>query len=474
MLTVIFTLTIGGTVLAAPARLYAAESVQVAAAPAPAIPESLSDTAAWQLTLDYEDTRVEGVVAGAAGPILVTDHGAMGLDPHTGETTWSYTRPAKTVHFGAGCWEASIWCYGVLSPDRNHLVLGYDAGRLGTPLVVLNTANGEVAFEHYYSDRTWRGKNRGTEFDRREGPSIQVTDNVLWVGQEILSLTDGSLQATLSDDYDARYGSEDCPRDDVQSCRQLFPPEHGGHSTLVLGSTCWNPNYVYEENDQSVWCEVAIAPDDDPTGIITVDAVVPKSAAWPRLVFADGWTVRYADPEAAYATLSEQTSREQTEKLNFPLEAVSIDALSGTESAPSIPLGEFNGPIDDYWMHPRTITLFQAQANPDETGSRSVFDTTSGHIYTYDELAEQTSGYTYLDSLRFSSNGASTNVIRTDDSIALLLRNLDLNRSALPGDDLDTNLLQAPGVIAVVARQYTYTVNGDLDRTTTVIVGFCG
>lgn len=465
------TLAVGAVTLALPAEHYAAESVQVPAAPAQPVPESLSDSVTWRRAIQIPNTGdlhpIGGVIAGAAGPIVITDHGAMGLDPDTGETTWSYTRSGKLVKFGDDhCWkEGNAWCYATISPDRSRLVLGYDAGRLGTPLVVLDTTTGEVAFEYVF--------HRGSI--ARRGPStIQVTDHVLRVGYDVLSLRDGSLQASLLDllwDYDS---TTYCQNRDISPCRDSFGPTQGGHSTLVYGTICGNPGHpenIEPKDDRNRWCELITAPDDDPTALTLVDAVVPTSRDAPEYV--GGWTVRYADPDAAYTELSRHQDPEEVDTLSFPLEAVSLDALAGTDDVDPVALGSLNRP--EYNRSTRTLAVLGAAPTAEEATVQARFDPVTRTVYHVDDAHSALSGPGYLDDLRLSAPQAQEGIdlVRSDGTVAL---HLDYYSEDPAQEPYYTSydapyIVQAPGVIAVVDLHSAQDSSSDGYRHELVVYG---
>lgn len=71
----------------------------------PALPRSFASTAAWSQDIH----NMAEVVVGAAGPVVLSSDGVVGLNPADGSTRWTY--PRKHARF--------IRCYS--SPDRRHL-----------------------------------------------------------------------------------------------------------------------------------------------------------------------------------------------------------------------------------------------------------------------------------------------------------------------------------------------------------------
>ncbi|PHP52777.1 hypothetical protein BW737_008015 [Actinomyces ruminis] len=440
--------------------MHASESVQVPDAAVAPIPDVLGEEVAWQQVIRYDDRdAITGVTAGAAGPIIVTTHGASGLDSATGEQTWSYTRPDSLVRIGNPCDSKTgldglpepyddASCYAVLTPDRSRLVLGYDADQ-GLLLVVLDTTTGEAVFEHTHTYGGGEGRNTGA----RKRSYVHVTDRVLMVGEKVLSLDDGSPLATVPTSALPDVGlTNDCPRDDVELCERLEGPSSGGHATLILGLACWRPDHDYDKN--STWCEVQIAPDDDPTAIQTVAGVVPAEYGGPEAI--EGWIVRYADPDAAYAELS-QSSREGTEPAEeaagrgLPLEAVDLDSVSGSRPAETVPLDGLGGTVRSYRIrHPYRVLT--AEGNPEETeqAAEAYIVPSADEAYTGEELAGQTSGAAYLETLNVHrSKDEGVSVVRPDGEVVLHLDDYPAATDWLPTSG-SGYVLRAPGVVAVV------------------------
>ncbi|PHP52776.1 hypothetical protein [Actinomyces ruminis] len=395
------------------------------------IPEALGQQVRWQRVIDNNDAEiyhVEGVLAGASGPIIVTGHGAMGLDPETGETTWSYRDPETTVSVtGYGVVSAErAHGQAVLSPDGTRLVLGLSTAtdNYATRLVGLDTATGEVLFDH-----TVTGYAILTE--RAVDLHIQVTDHVVMAEREVISLEDGTVLATLPPDPAVVDGNRQCLRTDVESCDSYWPGSQGGHSTLILDSTCWSPGLT-----ATSWCELTLAPDDNPTASRRVGGFVPIDRStgdaegqsnvdgdnlddvYPVLTppVLDGWAIRYSDADAAYAAMRD----DEADPLSLPLEAVSLDALVGTDDISPVPLGASGQTVRDYGA--RTLAVVGANADPGDT---VVFDPATRQVQGVDQALEQGTGPTYLDALTVTRSGSDLDITRPDGSVALHLAEYD-------------------------------------------------
>ncbi|MDU0347958.1 hypothetical protein [Actinomyces sp. MRS3W] len=469
VLTAALVLAVGAAALAIPQSLYALTSVQVPAAAVALAPETLGEEVAWQRVIRHDDPdAITGVSAGAAGPIVVTNHGAWGLDPATGEPTWSYTRPASLLRIGNPCdattgldgpldpyTDAS--CYAVVSPDRGSLVLGYDAGALGTLLVVVDTTSGEVAFERmaYGGDEDSRGARKHSD--------VHVTDHVLMVGEEVLSLESGRRLATVPEnatpapyDYSNRYLSYDCPND-VAWCWEHKGPSTGGHATVILGLTCWRPDQDFDKH--SNWCEARIVPDDDPTAVRVVEGIVGPGNGGPEVI--DGWAVRYADPDAAYATLA-QSSLEDTDPADqaaardLSLEAVDLDSVSDPEPEEAMPLNGIGGAVHAYrTQHPyRVLTVEgmpkEAERSAEDAEPEVYVVPSAGGAYTAAELARLSSGAAYLETLNVHrSKNEGVSAVGPDGEAVLQLEDYPAADNQFPTSGAGY-ILRAPGVVAVV------------------------
>ncbi|PHP52781.1 hypothetical protein [Actinomyces ruminis] len=416
-----------------------ARSVWLTAVRPVSVPVTLDDDVAWQRVFG-EDEPVLGVIAGTFSPLVITDHGVLGLDPNSGYTDWIQTRPASTIKLGdcdGDQQEAS--CYAALSPDRTHLVIAYGAGPTRTLFVGIDTATGRIAFEHmhHHSNHDWSGdENR-----------LQITDHVLMVDDEVLSLTDGSVLATVPD---TRFPTCEDDWGCATSGWEHASFFQGGHSTLVLGTYC--------PSDREGWCELTLAPDDDPTAITTVGGVVPAgSQAGPVVV--DGWTARYRDPDTVYTKLAEQDPG-AAGAVTHPLDAVNLDALSGAAPTPAVPLGDLAAPVRDH----ATRTL-RVQAGSSAGSADVVFEPATGKVGTVRELTERASGRGYLDALTtsrsgdaYSPQGMGFDVVAPDGDVAVHLDGEDIEDDATiyAADQHyldDGYLVPAPGIIALVCSR---------------------
>ncbi|WP_146750882.1 hypothetical protein [Actinomyces sp. Z5] len=457
---------------ASPTPTTAAVSTTAPAGMAADIPDTLGQQVRWQRVIDDDDAEiyhVEGVLAGASGPIVVTGHGAMGLDPETGETTWSYRDPEGTMPVtGYGVVSAErAHGQAVLSPDGTHLVLGLSSStsNFATRLVGLDTGTGEVLFDHEVT-------GYAIVSERAVDLHIQVTDHVVMAEREVISLEDGSVLATLPPDPAVVDGDRQCLRTDVGSCESFWPGSQGGHSTLILDSTCWSPGQT-----ATSWCELTLAPDDDPTASRQVGGFVPidrttgdaegqstvdgdnLDSVCPVLTppVVDGWVIRYSDVDAAYAAMRD----DDADPLSLPLEAMSLDALVSTNDAAPVPLGTSGQTVRDYGA--RTLAVAGADGKP---GDAVVFDPATRQVQGVDQALEQGTGAVYLDALTVTRSGRDLDITRPDGSVALHLTEYDARI-----EHTDAYLVPAPGVIVAVERHRTTSEDGKTDESEVVIFG---
>ncbi|NDR53148.1 hypothetical protein [Actinomyces sp. 565] len=453
MIAMILTVGLAVTALAAPARVYVSQSVQVAAAAGQPVPETLGSQFTWQRVFDRRaEDRIHGIIPGSAGPIAITEHGAEGLDPSTGETTWSYRRKAHTTHLALNdppCGEEEqVHCHAALSPDRAHLVIVY-AGVDGSLFVSLDTATGEVTFERTVVD--WRGS----------AVPFQITDHVVTAGAEVLSLSDGSVVAELPDrgagsDQSGAQRPEYARGSGPGTPRIDSPFLQGGHSTLILGAKCTDPSTISEN---ATWCEVTVAPDTDPGASRTVEGIVPVYSHRDHtgIAIVDGWTVRFSDPAAVRESLG---TRFDAESLGYSIEAVSLDTLSGVDAdTQPVTLGDLDRPISPNAASTLGIRDPEAYAYRSYRPALSVvFDPMTEQVYSAGDLTEQATGRGYFDTLIVKKNleHSGLDVLDLNEKVVL---HLGLGQVASPEDFVAANdiplvssgyLVPAPGTVVLV------------------------
>ncbi|PHP52773.1 hypothetical protein BW737_007995 [Actinomyces ruminis] len=397
-------------------------------------------------------------MSGSVGPIVITEHGAQGLDSSTGATTWSYSRQAHTIHLtdylDPTCdKDQQAQCYAALSPDRTHLVIVYSGGVGGDLFVALDTATGEATFEHRAID--WR----------KQGIPIQITDHVIAVGTELISLADGSVVAELpGHDTASRLGDTPEPTyahtSNSEASRIHSPFLQGGHSTLILGSSCTAIGF---DADHATWCEITIAPDNNPTATMTVDGVVPifEDREYAGLTVVDGWTVRYSDPEATYEDLE---ARFNLDSLGYSIDAVNLDTLSSSVTdVQSVTLGDLDRPVlpgNAYTLGIRDPDTYSYTYQRPTLSV--VFDPVTGQVQSAAELTEHAAGVGYLDTLIVEgTEDLALNVLDLNDDVVLRLDSDDIATPEYTFSAEDTlyvrggYLASAPGIVALTYERST-------------------
>ena len=250
----------------------------------PALPRSFASTAAWSQDIH----NMAEVVAGAAGPVVLSSDGVVGLNPADGSTRWTY--PRKHARF--------IRCHP--SPDRRHLAVTLDAtdgeqpeGMSIEPLVVvLDTVTGRVTYEGFMQEGV-----------------LQLTDSVLLNGATGYSLADGS-----------RLWSID--KEDVSVSPDTWPYSGtAGHSTFLLRGTQRRPDG--EESSDGVYGIYTLMPDTAPS--VRRESAPLLTDGRGNLLVIDGWVAAFTQTPTP---IDFQTSPE-----GWAAQAVNLDAMAGVAGA---------------------------------------------------------------------------------------------------------------------------------------------
>ena len=250
----------------------------------PALPRSFASTAAWSQDIH----NLAEVVAGAAGPVVLSSDGVVGLNPADGSTRWTY--PRKHARF--------IRCYP--SPDRRHLAVTLDAtdgeqpeGMSIEPLVVvLDTVTGRVTYEGFMQEGV-----------------LQLTDSALLNGATGYSLTDGS-----------RLWSIDV--EDVSVSPDTWPYSGtAGHSTFLLRGTQRRPDG--QESSDGVYGTYTLMPDTAPSVRRESAPLLTDGRGDPFVV--DGWVAAFTQTPTPIDF--------QTSPTGWAAQAVNLDAMAGVAGA---------------------------------------------------------------------------------------------------------------------------------------------
>ena len=261
------------------------------AAQLPAYPTGFASTEMWTKNL----ASGQDVIAGAAGPIVLTSDGVTGLDPRDGSNRWSYQRKGSTAK--------DI----ITSPDGRYLAMRFEEPVVYTSLIntdgdldastpkttiVLDTITGATVFD-------WRGDN-----------PLQLTDSAALYGTTAYSLKDRSTMWDLRKlTIDGVSGAESA---------QAAYSGAAGHSAFVLSLPSGDHNVAVPQNDPTATHELPdLTPQSPPqtTGGSNVDD---------SPVVIDGWVViDKPDGKQVKPAWSEEGLQDRE------VQAVSLDGLAG-------------------------------------------------------------------------------------------------------------------------------------------------
>ena len=265
-------------------RVTSSTAASIDTSALPALPRSFASTAAWSQDIH----NMAEVVAGAAGPVVLSSDGVVGLNPADGSTRWTY--PRKHARF--------IRCHS--SPDRRHLAVTLDStdgeqpeGMSVDPLVVvLDTVTGRVTYEGFMQEGV-----------------LQLTDSVLLNGATGYSLTDGS-----------RLWSID--KEDVSVSPDTWPYSGtAGHSSFLLRGTQRRPDG--QESSDGVYGTYTLMPDTAPSVRRESAPLLTDGRGAPFVV--DGWVAAFTQTPTPIDF--------QTSPTGWAAQAVSLDAMAGVAGA---------------------------------------------------------------------------------------------------------------------------------------------
>ena len=309
----------------------------------PARPTALGGGIAWTYDADFID-----VVAGAAGPIVLTPEGVTALNGEDGSVRWTYQRRAVYLNERGGRMTAYDGAHGlIVSPDAHHVAVQMQGPALDHLLsqddpghlvltVVLDSVTGEVTAEHRGAEEAEEaGETEDAQHRRTTGTPLQMTDSVAVAGREAFALDGGKTLWTLPEDA--------FTKDTVGYSGTA------GHSTVIVSEDTGCPA-----------CEEAptlrVAPDHDPTATADVTNVLPNLDV-NGVTVADGWVARFTDgyspPRADDGTGSNQEAQ-----------AVSIDALASAGETAPVPLGAVNSTVAVASAGSGTLVAASAIAEP--------------------------------------------------------------------------------------------------------------
>ena len=261
----------------------------------PAYPTGFASKEMWTKNL----ASGQDVVAGAAGPIVLTSDGATGLDPRDGSNRWSYQRKGSTAT-------------GVIpSPDGRYMALRFD-----DPVVYTSLTNtdGELDSSTPKATVVLDTITGATVFDWRGDSTLQMTDSAVLYGTTAYSLKDRSTM------WDLRKLTVDGASGPQPAQAAYFGA--AGHSAFVLSLPSRDRDVIVSQKDPTITHEL---PDLTPqsSSPTTGGSDVDDSP-----VVIDGWVV--IDKPAG-----KQVKPAWSEKglQDREVQAVSLDGLAGVPGA---------------------------------------------------------------------------------------------------------------------------------------------
>lgn len=255
----------------------------------PVVPTSFAPDPAW--TLDV--SSLQDIVAGAAGPVILSSDGVQGLDPDDGSVSWEFRTQVDPqcddygTEYESEPAVSSSPCL-ITSPDRRYVAVhlpgpGAFFDRLPEQrTVVLDTICGQVVLD--------RLNDRGDVHHQR----LQLTDSAVLDGYDVYSLEDGSRLWTLPQAFSSSIDYSGT----------------AGHSSFIL-AFAYRSNGLGQERSAAVsTAKLILAPQSDPSATRTIVNVLTPQF-W-RGLSNSGWAAVLTDGGA---------------------QAVSLDALAGVDDA---------------------------------------------------------------------------------------------------------------------------------------------
>ena len=303
-------------------------------------PTSLAPTATW--TKEISSTELT-TVAGAGGPILLTDDGIMALNPKDGSVLWSYSRKQATfATFSSTPNERRL----ITSPNGK-----YVATRIQLPTFVASPQEGQATITLVFDALTGR-----LVFERQgtEGP-LQLTDSAILDNDTAFSLTNGKKLWTLSDGNSVDYSGT------------------AGHSSFILDQ--YSEDQRHENSPQAYKSTITlrVTPQQDLSAAVEVDDVLANPPDYydhpaDPGCFIQGWAARYTgEIDSSGDPVAEAISLDALAKVDgADTRTVPLGATSGISEAASLRSGNIvtyspirldNGP-QDFPSEPRTEKVF--------------------------------------------------------------------------------------------------------------------
>ena len=261
----------------------------------PAYPTGFASQETWTKNL----ARGQNVIAGAAGPIVLTSDGVTGLDPRDGSNRWSYQRKGSTA--------GKV----IRSPDGRYLAMRFD-----DPVVYTSLTNtdGELDSSTPKATVVLDTITGATVFDWHGDSPLQLTDSAVLYGTTAYSLKDRSTMWDLRKlTVDGASGS--------QSAQAAYFGA-AGHSAFVLSLPSGDHDVVVSQKDPSTTHEL---PDLTPQ---SSSPTTGGSDVGDSPVVIDGWVVIDKPGGKQVKPAWSEKGLQDSE-----VQAVSLDGLAGVPGA---------------------------------------------------------------------------------------------------------------------------------------------
>ena len=267
-------------------------------------PASLAPTATW--TKEISSTELT-TVAGAGGPILLTDEGIMALNPKDGSVLWSYEREHATFVPASSSTPNNRSL--ITSPDgkyvatriRQHKFVASPPASDAAITLVFDALTGRIVFEH-----------------QGHGGTLQLTDSAVLDDDNAFSLTDGSQMWTLPEGSYVYYSGP------------------AGHSSFIQRYSEDHTTNITPSGVEKAAVSITVFPQNNPAAEVEIQQILSEFTFEDGTVndfssFIEGWAARYTG--------------EVDSSGNPMAEAISLDALAKVNGADAkaFPLGATSG-----------------------------------------------------------------------------------------------------------------------------------
>ena len=303
-------------------------------------PTSLAPKASWSKEISSSSKLT--TVAGAGGPILLTDDSIMALNPKDGSVLWSYSRKRATFATSSS------------SPNNHQLITSpdgkYVALRILSPEFV-DSVGDTLVFDALTGRLVFERQSTG-------GP-LQLTDSAILDGDTAFSLTDGKKLWGFSGYRSTSYSGT------------------AGHASFILsqyGDSQRNDDSPHSYKSATT---LKVTPQEDLSAAVEVQDVLatpPDHYDYPAGpgCFIQGWAARYTGEfDSSGNPVAEAISLDALAKVDgADTRTVPLGATSGINTAASLSSGSIvtyspirldNGPRD-FPSEPRTEKVFDPSA----------------------------------------------------------------------------------------------------------------